>query len=291
MPEDIELDLLRAFLAVVETRNFTRAAERLGQAQSAVSGKVQRLEQRLGCRLFQRTKRVVALTPDGVAFVRDANRMIRLNDEILNSFTGASARGRVRFGATDTSMSYVPPVLAAFGHGHPLVEVELRCDRSWEALDALEAGELDVALVTQPCGRDHGEVLRRDPMTWAAAETAALEHLDPLPLAIFGPGCIYREAAIGALDAIGRRWRLAYTSASRDGLEAAVEAGLAITALPTPLRPRHLRALGEAEGLPPLPMMELQLFTRPAPRSDAVEALIAAIRAALSESQAARTAA
>jgi DNA-binding transcriptional LysR family regulator len=257
---DLDIDLLRAFVTVADTRHFRVAAERLNRTQSAVSLQVKRLEAAIGTRLFERNRRMVRLTPAGEDLRGYAGRMLRLNDETLAAFGMPALRGRVRLGATDTSMCFLPPILARFAGELPLVEMEIRCDRSWEALDALEAGDLDLALVTQPCGRAGGTLVRREPLVWAVAKGGAADAVDPLPLALFGPGCIYRKAALDALDAAGRRWRHAYNSPSRDGLDVAVAAGLAVTVVPAGGVGTHLRVLGADAGFPPLPAMDLLLF-------------------------------
>ena len=190
MKPDLDIDLLRSFVAVAETRHFTRAAERLNCVQSAVSMKIKRLETVVGVRLFDRTRRSVRLTVDGEMLLRHAHRMLRLNDEALADFGRPSAVGRVRLGATDTSMCYLPAILSRFAGSYPLVELEVRCDRSWEALDALDAGEVDLAFVTQPCGRTGGEPVRREPLLWAVGRDSVADEQDPLPLAIFAPGCV-----------------------------------------------------------------------------------------------------
>ena len=260
MKSDLEIDLLRAFVAVAESKSFTRAAGRLNCVQSAVSMQIKRLEEAVGARLFDRARRRVTLTPQGEKLLRYAHQMLQLNAEALSSFGKVSVQGRVRLGVTDTSMVYLPPVLSRFAQSYPMVELEIRCDRSWQALGALEAGEIDLALVTQPCGRSGGTLVRREPLVWAVALGSAVDRQDPLPLALFGPGCIYREAALAALDESGRGWRHAYNSASRDGLDVAVAAGLAVTVVPKSTLTKDLRILGPVQGFPGLPPIEILLY-------------------------------
>ncbi|WP_282605194.1 LysR family transcriptional regulator [Pelagibius sp. Alg239-R121] len=260
MKSDLDIDLLRSFVAVAETRHFTRAAESLNCAQSAVSMQVKRLERIVGATLFERSKRMVKLTADGEAFRRYANRMLRLNDQTLAAFGKNTLQGRVRLSATDTSMCFLPRILSRFAQSCPLVELEIRCDRSWESLDALQAGEVDLSLVTQAGGRTGGTLVKREALVWAAARGGSADEVDPLPLAIFGPGCNYREAALKALDACGLRWRHAYNSESRDGLNVAVAAGLAVTIVPVSSLGNDLRVLGADQGFPQLPDIEILLF-------------------------------
>ncbi len=260
MPRNLTFDLLRAFAVVAETQHFSRAAERLGCAQSAVSTKIRQLEQLVGTRLFHRTKRVVQLTPEGETFIGHANRLLRLSEEAMSVFGQFSPRGQVRLGATDTSMCLLPPVLSRFAQDFPLMELEIYCDRSWEALDALEAGDIDIALVTQPCGRKGGQVVRREPLVWVAAAGSVVDELEPLPLAIFAPGCIYRAAALEALEEVGRSYRHAYNSASRDGLDTAVSAGLALSFVPACAVKPGWRILGPEKQLPCLPAIEFLMY-------------------------------
>ncbi len=99
--------------------------------------------------------------------------------------------------------------------------------------------------------------MAREPLVWAVARGSAADTVDPLPLALFGPGCIYRDVATRALEETGRHYRHAYNSASRDGLDAAVAAGLAVTILPRRMVDASLRVLDE--GFPPLPEIEISL--------------------------------
>lgn len=272
MKLDLEIDLLRAFVAVAETRHFTRAAEQLNRTQSAVSMQIKRLEDVVGCRLLDRTRRKVALTSEGEKLFDYACRMLQLNAEALSNFGSESVAGRVRLGATDTSMVFLPSVLSAFAEHFPLIEFEMTCNRSWDALDSFEARDVDLALVTQPCGREGGILVRTEPLRWAVSARSNAGEQDPVPLAIFGPGCIYREAALRALDACGRSYRQAYNSPHCGGLDVAVSAGLAVTIVPESAVGTGLRVLGEDDGFPELPQIELLLYTRRSGRSPAVEA-------------------
>ncbi len=256
----LDLEVLRAFVTVAETRNFTRAAERLNRGQSAVSMQMKRLEEVTGCRILERTPRRVELTADGAHLLSYARRMLRLNDEALGALDRGARTGRVRVGVTDTSMVYMAEILRTFAERCPLVQVEMTCGRSWEALSDLEAGAVDLALVTQPCGREPGRLLLREPLVWVASADVEVEAREPLPLALFAPGCIYRDAVLERLDAAGRAYRLVYSSPNTLGLGAAVEAGMAVTAMPRSAVGARVRMLDAGAGLPPLPHLDLLLY-------------------------------
>ncbi|MHA1153733.1 MAG: LysR substrate-binding domain-containing protein [Alphaproteobacteria bacterium] len=260
---NLDLDLLRTFVAVAETGGFTRAAGRLGRVQSAVSMQVKRLEEVVGGRLFERSNRKVTLSEEGEVLLGYARRMLSLNQEALSDLARTSVEGKVRLGSADTAAYFLPGILARFAGAYQQVQVEIRCDRSWNVLDALDAGDLDLALVTQQGERTGGHSARREPLAWASALGHAVHEVDPLPLAVFAQGCAYRRAAMQALDAADRKWRIAYSSTSLTGVQAAAMTGFAIGVLPQTTLVTGMRALGPEAGLPPLPDYEITLHVRP----------------------------
>lgn len=267
----LDIDLLRAFAVVAETRNFTRAAARLGRVQSAVSMQIKRLEDALQVRLLDRSQRHVRLTRQGEVVLRYAHRVLHLTEEALVELGHGASSGRVRLAATDMSIGFLPPVFERFRAAHPLVEIELRCLQSRAALEALEEGSADLAFVTQTCGRRGGKRIARTPLVWAAARSAEPTTIEPMPVALFARECIYRQAAIEALEKDAIPYRLAYESPSRAGLDCVVEAGLAVTVLPMETIGRALRDV--SDKLPPLPDLETYLFGRAGGRPPAVSAL------------------
>lgn len=275
MMPSIDSSLLRTFAVVAETEHVTRAAERLNCVQSAVSMQLKRLEESLQVRLFERRGRGIKLTQEGRILLRYTHRVNRLTDEVFVEMGRQFPPDRVRIGATDITMSYMPRVLERLHAHHPMIDVELHCDRSWEALDALDGGDLDLAFVTQHGDRAGGRRVSRTPLQWACAAHSDIHLRDPLPLAIFGPGCIYRKAALAALDQRGIRYRLAYESPSRSGLECAVQAGLAVTIVPRDLVTPDLRVLRPGKtGFPNLPVLNTYAFTKPSSQSPTVNAVL-----------------
>ncbi len=257
MPHGLDPDLLRAFVFIAEEGSFSRAAERVGRTQSAVSMQVQRLEAALGKRLFARGRGgQVSLTPHGGMLLERARELLRLNDEIWASFRTPVVQGRVRLGSPDDyALRYLPPVLKSFADTHPGIEVAVDCLPSMELLPKLRAGELDLSLLSE--GEEIGGwpsiELWRGPLRWITSERYAPHRLDPLPLALSRTSCSWGKAAISALEGAGRRYRLAYTSASQMGTHAPVMAGLAVTVSTISWVPEGLRVVRRDEGLPDLP--------------------------------------
>lgn len=288
MPANLDTDLLRAFVAVAETRSFTRAADALYRTQSAVSQQIRRLEDTLGCRVFARDTRGVRLTGEGETLLAYARRMLSLNDEVMaNLGTGRVLQRPLRLGTPDDyAYLLLPPVLARFAASHPHQPVEVVCDNSNDLALAVEEGAYDLALITRPVmdgGAGDGIRVRREQLVWTAAPSATgLSTADPLPLAVFPEGCVCRSTTIAALAAAGRAWRPAFISDSVVAIHGAVLGGVALTPLEACTVPPGLMVLGDDCGLPPLPPVDIVLLgldVAPPPARALGETLLAVLAA------------
>ena len=260
----IDPDLLRAFIYIAEEGSFTRAAERIGRTQSAVSMQIQRLEQILGQKMLQRGKGgSVQLTPHGAFLLDRARELLALNDSIWTNFQTPAMRGVVRLGTPDDyALRYLPPLLRRFADTHPAVEVDVLCAPSFELAERLKAGELDLTLLSEglePRAWPARE-LWRGPLRWITCDRYAPHRCTPLPVALAHERCSWREAALGALERAGLRYRVAYTSASQAGTHAPVMAGLAVTVSTITWLQDGLRVVRPDEGLPELPDFAILLL-------------------------------
>lgn len=274
MSAHLETDLLRTFVAIADGGSFTEAALRVHRTQSAVSMQMRRLEEQLGRRLFSKRGRGMVLTPDGELLLGYARRVLRAHAEAAAAFDGAPLEGRVRIGAPDDyASSFLPGILARFAATHPRVQVEMVCDTSPRLLRCVDAGDLDLALITQGSGESHGLVVHREPLVWISSADHDVHARRPLPLALFHTGCVFRKAAVEGLAASGIPSWIAYTSVSLAGIYAALSAGLAIGVVAQScVRPGY-RVLGEREGLPPLPSFGIVLLKRPGTSTTTRDAL------------------
>lgn len=273
MSTDIDVDLLRAFLAVVDGESFTAAARALNRTQSAVSMQIKRLELIAGGPLFERSSRRVELTRRGEALAGYARRMVALNDEALERLRDDVLGGVVRLGAIeDYAVQALPPMLASFMSAHPNVAIEMETGFSPSLLERL--GEtFDVVLAMHPHGSGRGEVVRSERAVWAGSRQHSSHEAPVLPLALHPPGCQFRQAALTSLDRAKRRWRLAYVCQSHSALEAVVQTGLAVTVTKAGTLPRGLTTFGEAQGLPALPSFEVAVHRAPRNQNRTVAAL------------------
>ena len=262
LPAGLDPDLLRSFVLIAEGASVTRAAQRVGRTQSAVSMQMRRLEETLGQPLLVRGPKGFSLTPHGSWLLERSRALLSLHDEILANFRSPDISGLVRLGTPDDyALIWLPEILARFAETHPAVEIEVICAPSSELLLKLERGELDLSLYSagNERGGEVGLTLWSGPLHWVGSAAHAVHRQSPLRLSLAHPSCVWRKAATGALDAAGLPWRLAYSSGSQMGTHAVVLAGLAITVgLAAPLPP-GLRVLGTEDGLPPLPHFEMAL--------------------------------
>lgn len=276
MHADLNPDLLRTFVAIADTGSFTRAAGKVHRTQSAVSMQVKRLEQTVRQPLFERDGRSVRLTGAGESLIGYARRMLRLQDEALSALMEPDMEGSVCIGTPEEyATRFMPGILSGFAQAHPRVQVELRCRPSSVLVSEVDAGEIDLGLITYCCdsGRNGTEVVWREPAVWATSAQHMAHEENPVRLALFEPGCLWRRWALDAMDAAGRDYRIGYSSPSFAGLQAAVLAGQAVTVLCRGNLTEGLRELTPEEGFPPLPMVEIGLERAPGLASMAAESL------------------
>jgi len=261
---NFDIAVLRTLLAVNDLGSFSRAAAKVGRSESAVSLQLKRLEEQVGFPLFQRIGRSMTLTDAGDALLRNARRLVELNDEAFSALPAASVAGTVRLGVTpDFAESWLPVALIRLARTHPAVRVQTVIDRTPMLTRQLESSEIDLAVTFASEPATDVAWSATFPMRWIGPRgfAHAIES-GPLQLAVFDPPCFFRSAASAALDAAGVSWTIAHSSANLMSLWAAVGSGLGIT-VRTPVGvPSQLAVLGAEAGLPQLPTVTLVMKQR-----------------------------
>jgi DNA-binding transcriptional LysR family regulator len=254
----LDLDLLKAFVAIADDRSFTRAAARLNRTQSAVSMQIRRLETRVGTELFHRTTASVSLTHTGEGLLGYARRMLALNDEAVGHLHESKIEGHVRLGVMDDyGTLVVPALLANFVSRYPRIQIHMETGLTSSMVSMLGAA-FDIVIAMHPEGHGDGEFLRREQAVWASGPSPT-EQQDPLPVALYPQGCLFRQWATMALQQAGRPWRLAFVSHSLAAVEAIAAQGLAVTVVKSGTFPAGLRKLSEKDGMPALPGADIRL--------------------------------
>jgi DNA-binding transcriptional LysR family regulator len=267
---ELHIDLLKTFLAIIDTGGFTAAGRRVFRTQSAISMQVRRLEETLGQPLFERAGRTFRLAPAGEALVPYARRLVKLHEEALTAMVKPDVTGSVRIGIIDDyALRFLPAILSSFASAYPQVQVTVRCEPTSLLVPALAKGELDLALVNgDPSEED--QVVRREQVVWVTSANHLTHEEEPLPLAVFHTECIFRKWALEALDSVGRGYRVAYQSPSVAGVVATVSAGLAVAIMLASIVPQEFRILKKEDGFPDLPTARIVLKRAPGQVSPAM---------------------
>jgi DNA-binding transcriptional LysR family regulator len=259
----LDFDLLRTFVAIADSGNLTRAGERLLLSQPTVSLQMKRLEDQLGRKLMERTPRAVRLNADGELLLSYARRILTLSDEAVARLVEPGVKGSVRLGTPeDFATTHLSNVLSRFAQAHPNVALEVTTDLTLNLIDRFQAGEFDLVLIKrEPMGPINGMRVWREPLVWAANRDDFFATDATLPLVVSPHPCVYRKRAMQTLDKAGRAWRVAYTSTSLAGAQAAVRAGLGITVLPKDMVPDDFFIIDTPSGAPDLSDTEIALMT------------------------------
>jgi DNA-binding transcriptional LysR family regulator len=254
MTRNLDLDLIRTFVAVADSGSMTVAANLLHMTQGAVSQQVKRLEDLLDCLLFVRKTRKLELSRQGEQFLAKARQLLRLNDEIWADMTGQSLRGSLRVGVPYDLVTPLAPAMKTFAETHPHVEISLVCAASPELGEAVNSGRVDVSLVEYVASEAEGEVVRIEPLVWVKGRGSDVWQKRPLPLSMVDERCAFRPVVLGALADEGIAWRTVFESGNIEATAATVRAGLAITTWLASTVPADLETLApHAAGLPALP--------------------------------------
>jgi DNA-binding transcriptional LysR family regulator len=279
MHSTLDIDLLRTFQAVVRFEQFLAAATFLNRSPSAVSLHIRRLEDIAGGRLLERDNQTVTLTPLGRRFAVQSAELLQVHDRLLAGFKTPTVSGRVRLGISEEyAAALLHCILAPLSSDFPHIELEIETGSSGRLSESLQRGQLDIALVVAPVGTIQADPPLRtfgttEPV-WVAALGYQLAADKPVPLALHGEGCPYRAVAVDALTGMGRTWRTVVMTAGVSALETTICAGMAIGIIDRGRVGTQMRILGAEQGLPALPLHEMQLTKAPGASSPACRVLI-----------------
>lgn len=254
---DLSIELLRTFVAVVDSGSFTRAASQVHRTQSAVSLQIQRLESSLGHPLFVREVRGVRLSEPGERLLPHARQMLALNDATVAAMGELKLLEEVRLGSSqDLADSELTWVLEQITRTHAnALRLRVKIDSSRAIAAACDNGDLELGFMVRP-PNGPGERLISAPLVWLSKMGWSRPN-GLLPLVLFEPPCAFRDAALLALNSAGIAWEIVFSTPSLTGALAAVRAGIGVTVR----TPRALSSgLDLYSGLPPLPTLEVALL-------------------------------
>lgn len=208
----LDLGQVRSFITVASELSFSRAARRLNMTQPPLSRQIKLLEQQLDVVLFERTSRRVILTPAGLAFFAEAQKILEQSEAAITA-TRRAARGsagsvKIAFVGAAT-YSFLPAFIAAARTNAPQIELELIQMETAEQVHALNGGEVDMGL-SRPLSGSHyleSQCVDREPMMlaiprWhplASVRRPSLTALNGEPFITFAPQARYLHDALALL--------------------------------------------------------------------------------------------
>ncbi len=261
---NLDLDLLRTFVAVADLNTFAAAAAAVCRTQSAVSQQMQRLEQLVGKELFARHGRNKLLTEHGIQLLGYARKILRFNDEACTSLMYSNIQGVLTIGASDdTSDTILPYLLNQVTSIYPKLAIDVRVKRNPFMMEMLNQGEVDLVVTTSSLMNFAFQVLRTSPTLWYCSADYIFQPGEAIPLVLLDEPSPYRDMAIDHLNEAGIAWRISYVASTLAAVRAAVKAGLGVTARPVEMMSPELRVMGAAERLPLLPDTEYLLCRNP----------------------------
>ena len=259
----MDIDILRSFLAFVESGSFTGAARKTFKTQSAISMQMKRLEEEGGRALFAKDGRNLVLTDDGKLLANYARRILALHDEALGTLKAVGEHPPLRIGSPDDyADSILPQLVRKIKADYPELRITLTCATSSNLRGRLDSGELDLAVLTRNPNSDEGYLMVHDRGVWMTAPGSTLIDQDPLPLVLFGEDCKFHTTAIDGLDKLERAYELQCTTTNACVLQALVRNDQAISAVASLTVPADLEAVSHPE-LPELPAIDVVLMAAP----------------------------
>lgn len=241
----MEMQQLRYVVAVARTGNFSRAAEQCHVSQPSLSQQIQKLEEELGERLFDRMKREAKLTSHGEAFLRRAAKILEEVDAAKREATDAQnlLRGTLTLGVLPTIAPYLlPTVMAAFTEKYPGVEIEVQEDTTARLLKLAHGYEIDFALASEPIPGERLEVRELfaeelllalppgHPLT--RKRSVAVGDLEGERLIVLKEGHCLGDQVLGFCERRNLKPRISFRSAQLETIQALVCSGLGISLIP-----------------------------------------------------------
>jgi DNA-binding transcriptional LysR family regulator len=241
----MELWQLEVFAAVAEEKSFSRAGQRLGRTQPAISSAIKLLEEELGEPLFDRLGKTVRLTAAGDLLTEYAKRLLRLREEAvlaLGELRGL-ARGTLRLGANETTCLYVlPEVLAAFKQAFPQVQVDIHRAITRSITERVIDGALDFGIVTLPIKNPRLEAITIhsdemalivSPAHWLASRRSVkMSDLEGEPFILHKIGTTTRERLAKHFSDGGVKMKVTMELASIETIKRFVSIGMGISIVP-----------------------------------------------------------
>jgi len=280
MKTNLEIELLRTFIAFADTGSFKQASKLVFRSQPAVSMQMKRLEDLVGKQLFTKKGRDLVLTEAGLNMVTHARQLLQMHDNIVDDLHGQKIDGKVRLGIPDDyAMLFLPNILKRFAAAHPDVALDVKSSGSNILSARLNKGELDIAILAVRAPDKDDIILRKDPIVWVTAKDDVTHTKRPLNLALFLDDSPIDKNTLAALqknktkDETPFDYRVVLESKSWAVLTIAALSGFAVATMAKSVVVPGLQILSEDEGFPSLGLIYIVMRATPDTQSIATSYL------------------
>jgi DNA-binding transcriptional LysR family regulator len=244
MVRNLDIAPLRSYVAVADAGGFQRAADVLHLSQGAISQHVRRLESAVGRPLVERRGRGFRFTADGERLLSHARRILRLHDEVLNSFS------------EETTAQLLPYLAASLERSLPRYQIRFRIDRGTKLREGFAAGRIDLALLLGAPDDSRATTVGDLELTWYSAPGwTPPGNAESLPIVAFDSPCALRTRALDTLSNHSIPVVIRAEAMQLAGVHAAVSAGLGVALLATiEQTPEGLQARNDLPRADPIPL-------------------------------------
>jgi DNA-binding transcriptional LysR family regulator len=231
MTNNFDIDVLRTFIESVHRKSLSSAAKRRDKSPSTVTLQLQRLEQQVGVKLFQKVGRGLAPTEQALRLLPFAERIVSANDEGIRAMRQSLDQETIRLVApADIAETWLPQQISAFSLSHPDVLIEAQVLRNSEIIESVDIGDADVALHwCRPDDANTVDPVATFPIEWMASKSFSPDPLRALPIVVLQSPCLFRDLGITLLEKMNAPLRITMAATGVTGLWSAVGAGLGIT--------------------------------------------------------------
>lgn len=256
----LDIDAVRAFVVIAESKSFTRAAAELGTTQGALSVKLKRLEDKLGQKLIERTPRQVRLSVFGEKFISSARDFLSAHDRAISSLV--TTESKFKLGISCYVMGpEVPDILSQMKSLDPALLIEVTVDSAHVLMNSFNNGQLDAVIVRNNDDRREGLELCQERFGWFASEKYIRISDHPVQIANLSPDCDIRDTTSQRLRQSGIRWEEVFVGVGITAVIAALSAGIAVGVLPYRIAPANLVDVSTTLSLPALPSLAIVLHS------------------------------
>ena len=219
-----DLRLLRAFVTIVDAGSFTAAADRLHMTQSTISQQIARLEEAVGQPLVDRSARPVRASAAGERLLGYARRILLLEGEAQAALADPAGARPVRIGLPeDVFDGRMASALQAHAGQDRSIRLDITTGLSRSLAEAYRGGEFDIVVVKEAAASADCLATFPEPMAWFEGEDSTQPWPDPIPLVVFPPGGLYREAMFERIERERRHWYIAFSGSSLQGILVGLE--------------------------------------------------------------------